>query len=241
MMSEMPAAPRRFRPAALPTVAAIAAVAVFVAAGNWQRGRMEHKIELRSQFDAAIALAPVPVPRDGNWAEWRYRSVSASGEFDADRQILIDNKVHSGRAGYHVVTPLRLDDGRAVLVDRGWVPAGVTRAELPREAPPSGKVVVVGRLNATPAYFEFDHAAPVGRLWQNLDPTRFAAATGIAVLPVVVEQTVSIGPGDTLIRDWPAPDFGVDKHRIYMLQWYLFALLATGLWLFFNLRRRRPA
>ncbi len=233
-------ASRRFRPAALPTVAAIVGIAVFVAAGNWQRGRMEGKIDLRARFDAAAAKAPVAIPVDADWAAWRYRPVSASGTFDARRQILIDNKIHAGRAGYHVVTPLRLDDGRMVLVNRGWVAAGPTRAELPREVPPSGPVVVVGRLNSTPDYFEFGESAPQGGLWQNLDPARFAAATGIAVLPVVVEQTAPLGDGDDLKRDWPAPDFGVEKHRIYMLQWYSFALLAAGLWLFFNLRRRRP-
>ena len=103
----------------------------------------------------------------------------------------------AGRAGYQVVTPLRLDDGRVVLVNRGWIAAGATRAEPPREAPPPGRVVVVGRLNATPGYFEFDHAgaggAPVGktstrralrrrrglpcfRSWSSR-PCRWAAAT----------------------------------------------------------------
>ena len=76
-----------------------------------------------------------------------------------------------------------------------------------------------------------------GAVWQNLDPARVAQATGIAVLPIVVEQTAPMSSGDNLVRAWPAPDFGVEQHRIYMVQWYLFAALAAGLWLFFNLRR----
>ena len=67
-----------------------------------------------------------------------------------------------------------------------------------------------------------------GPIRQNLDPARFAAATGLAVLPVVVEATAAPIPDDGLVRAWPAPDFGVDTHRIYMVQWYAFALLAAA-------------
>ena len=81
-------------------------------------------------------------------------------------------------------------------------------------------------------------AAP-GPVWQNLDLARYAQATGIGVEPVILEQTEAIGGNDVLARDWPAPDLGVDKHRIYMLQWYAFAALAAFLWLFFTLRRKR--
>ena len=62
---------------------------------------------------------------------------------------------------------------------------------------------------------------------------------GLAVLPIVVEQTAPTGAGDNLVRNWPAPDFGIEKHRIYMVQWYLFAATAAGLWMYFNLRRPR--
>jgi surfeit locus 1 family protein len=236
---------RRFRPRLLPTVATVAGIALFVTAGHWQQGRMEQKEALRAQFDAASARAPSALPAGAvDWDAWRYRPVVAEGTFDGARQILIDNKVEDGRAGYHVVTPLVLADGRAVLVDRGWIAAGETRAQLPHAMAPAGPIAVQGRVN-TPAahYVELAHAAPSGGVWQNLDPARFAAVTGLAVLPIVVEQTAPLigpaGAADTLVRNWPAPDFGIEKHRIYMMQWYLFAATAAGLWLFFNLRRPR--
>jgi surfeit locus 1 family protein len=235
---------RRFRPRALPTLATVVGIALFVTAGHWQQGRMEQKEALRAQFDAANANAPSPLPPETvDWSAWRYRPVAVDGTFDAARQILVDNKIEEGRAGYHVVTPLVLADGRAVLVDRGWIAAGETRAQLPSATPPAGPVTVHGRVNIPAArYVELAHAAPAGGVWQNLDPARFAAVTGLAVLPIVVEQTAPlVGPGasDKLVRNWPAPDFGIEKHRIYMMQWYLFAATAAGLWLFLNLRRPR--
>jgi cytochrome oxidase assembly protein ShyY1 len=74
-------------------------------------------------------------------------------------------------------------------------------------------------------------------VWQNLDPARFAAATGLAVLPVVLEELD--GPHDGLARDWPRPDVGSEKHRIYMMQWYAFAALAVALWIGLAWRHRR--
>lgn len=233
---------RRFRPRLLPTIATIAGIALFVSAGQWQHRRMNDKEALRAQFDVANAAAPVGLPGDVvDWNAWRYRPVVVAGTFDAARQIMIDNRIDEGRVGYHVVTPLLLVDGRAVLVDRGWIATGDSRAQLPAAVPPAGAVSVKGRVNLpTHNYVELTHAAPVGAVWQNLDPERFSSASGLRVLPIVIEQTAPLagpnGAGDKLVRNWPAPDFGVDRHRIYMVQWYLFAATAAGLWLFFNLR-----
>jgi surfeit locus 1 family protein len=223
----------------LPGVATLVAVVVFVSAGNWQRGRMGQKDAWGAQLAAAEAAPVAALPAgDVDWSAWRFRRVEAAGTFDAARQFLLDNKVHHGRVGFHVVTPLRTEDGRAILVNRGWVPAGRTRADVPDVAVPSGRVVVHGRLNLPPqGYVELERTTPERGVWQNLDPARFAAATGLPVLPVVLEATQ--GAGEGLARDWPRPDTGSDKHRIYMMQWYAFAAMAAGLWLWFTFLRRR--
>lgn len=220
-------------------MATVLAVVVFVLAGNWQHRRMSDKEALRAQLDVASAAAPVPLPQGvSDWTPWRYRTVALAGHYDAQRQVLIDNRVDAGQVGYHVVTPFMLDDGRAVLVDRGFVAGGARRDVLPDVAVPAGAQTVRGRIALPERYIELGSMQAGGRLWQNLDPARFAAATGVAVLPVVVEQDAHDAPGDGLRRQWPAPDLGIDRHRIYMVQWYLFAALASGLWLFFTFRRR---
>ncbi len=229
--------PRRFRPRLVPTLA------------RWRlsrsrRGRqlaagpLQAKEALRTQYDdatraASLALASLPAGMD--WASLRYRPVTATGAYLPTRQVLIDNKVHAGRAGYHVVTPLALSDGRVVLVNRGWVGQQASRSVLPEASPPAGTVTVEGRLSIPPSgYLELKPESTNGPVRQNLDPARFAAATGLAVLPAVVEATAAPIPDDGLVRAWPAPDFGIDTHRIYMVQWYAFALLAAVLWLWFQ-------
>ena len=225
----------------VPTLAAITAIAVCVAAGNWQRGRMEEKEHLRAQVAAAAQNAPAPLPAgDVDWTAWRFRPVTATGVFDAGRQILIDNKVHAGVVGFDVVTPLALTDGRVVLVDRGFVPVGRSRNVLPEAAPPAGPITVRGRIDIPASgYFELGKEQAQGPLRQHLDPRRFAVATGLPVLPIVIEATAATGNDDALVRDRPAPDFGGERNRIYMVQWYAFAALAAGLWLWFTFRPRR--
>ena len=110
------AAPRRAgRPAWLPTVAALVTVVLCIVAGNWQHRRMQEKEALQQRMQQALAIAPVPLPTAvDDWSGWRFRRVAATGEYDAGHQILIDNRVHAGRVGFDVVTPLPTRIARTV-------------------------------------------------------------------------------------------------------------------------------
>ncbi len=153
-------------------------------------GGCSRRKRCRSACSTRRRSRPSPLPAGvDDWTAWRFRQIAATGEYDARRQILIDNKVHDGRVGFDVVTPLHLADGRAVLVDRGWIAGGPTRARLPQAPPPEGTITLRGRIDI-PArdYFELgDRKAPAGPIWEHLDPARFAQASGIPVLPIVVE------------------------------------------------------
>jgi surfeit locus 1 family protein len=215
-------------------------VTVCIVAGNWQHRRMLEKDALRQALDAANRAAPAALPSGADdWNAWRYRRVVAQGRYDASEQFLVDNRVHDGRVGYDVVTPLALRDGRWLLVDRGFAPAGRDRRDLPDAPPPAGDVTVEGRLEVPATGFLVGNPEPAGVLWPHLDPGRFAARTHRAVLPVYLQASGgAVGDGD-LKRDWPAPDLGSERHLSYMVQWYTFAAMAAGLWLYFTLRRRR--
>jgi cytochrome oxidase assembly protein ShyY1 len=232
---------RRFRPTLWPTLGLAVLVAATMGLGNWQRHRGAEKEALRKQYELTsqqppleLTVAPVDV------AALRFRPVRASGEFDGRRQVLIDNKVYAGRPGFDVVTPLKLASGeRYVLVDRGWVAQGAHRSELPQVLPPAGKISVEGRINLPPARYlelKMDAGAGAGPVRQNFDIDRIAAATGLPLMPFMIEQSGDAGDG--LVRDWPPPDFGIDQHRIYMVQWYSLAGLGIVLWLALNWRAR---
>jgi surfeit locus 1 family protein len=232
-------APRGRFARALAAAAAAAAIALFVAAGNWQRDRMHAKETERSALEAAAAHPPVPLPATDDWKAWRYRRVVAAGTWRGGAQLMIDNRVLDGRAGFHVVTPLALDDGRAVLVDRGWIAAGAGAGRVPPVAAPSGHATVSGRIVLPPArYIEWKEDDGRGDVRQNLDPARIARASGLPLLPVVIEQD-GAGIDDGLTRRWPAPDFGIQTHASYMFQWYAFAALTAAAWAGLAWRRLR--
>ena len=230
---------RRFRPTLWPTLGLAVVVAATVGLGNWQRYRGAEKEALREQYELTAHQPPLELTAgSADVAAQRFRSVRASGEYDGRRQVLIDNKVYAGRPGFDVVTPLKLARGdRYVLVDRGWIAQGAYRSELPQVPPPAGEISVEGRINLPPAhYLELKMDTGTGPVRQNLDIDRIAAATGLPLLPFMIEQ--SGDAGDSLVRDWPPPDFGIDQHRIYMVQWYSLAGLGIVLWLALNWRAR---
>lgn len=230
----------------VPTVAMIAVVVLCVTAGNWQRARMHYKQDLRAQYERARSASPLTaadVPRvTSDWSALRYRDVALRGTFDASRQIMLDNRVHEGQVGYEVVAPLTLDDGRSVLVNRGWIAQGRSRAELPQVPAPRGPVLVKGRIDLpATSYFELKAESLTRPVWQHLDLARYAAWSGLSIPPIIVQQTAPAAATDELVRAWPAPDFGIDTHRIYMVQWYAFAAIALTFWAVTHWPRRRQA
>jgi cytochrome oxidase assembly protein ShyY1 len=98
-------------------------------------------------------------------------------------------------------------------------------------------VQVEGRVEIAPRGFLVGNPPPQGILWPHLDPARYAERSGRTVLPVYLQATGDAGQG--LARDWPAPDLGTEMHLGYMMQWYIFATLAAGLWGYFAWRRWR--
>ena len=125
--------PYRFSPPILAILATLFLFAIFAGLGRWQLDRMHQKEQITAQHQQrqsepqATALPPL----DADLESWRYRRVRLSGEWLGERQFLLDNQVLDRQVGFNVLTPLVLDDGRTVLVDRGWVALGLRREDLP--------------------------------------------------------------------------------------------------------------
>ena len=147
----------------------------------------------------------------------------------------------SGKSGFWVVTPLALEGSpRWLLVQRGWVPRDFTdRSRLPAVLTPQGLVTVSGRMAPPPSkLYEFD-GVQTGRIRQNLDLTAFSAEIGQPLLPASLLQTDAASEG--LLRDWAAPNLGVDKHHGYAFQWFGLSALIVSLYVWFQLILPRRA
>lgn len=230
-----------FRPRGWGFLLALAACAAAVSLGNWQTRRAAEKHALAERFEQAGRLPPVRVPPAAVAPEALvFKRLAAKGEFVPQSMILLDNKVYRGRPGYFVVTPLRLaGSGMHVLVNRGWIAAGARREDLPSVATPAGEIEIEGLGQAhAPRVLAAGGGPPAGKVWQGLDFDDFSRWSGLALQPVFLEQH-SDGR-DGLVRDWPAPDFGIDRHLSYAMQWYLIAALSVVIFVVLSFQRAQP-
>ncbi|NEX64315.1 SURF1 family protein [Noviherbaspirillum galbum] len=233
----------RFRP--LPFVAAILAVALGVSLGQWQTRRAHEKEAIERRLQERTAAPAVDLNNATPDAEsGEYRRATVRGRFLPDWTVYLDNRPHEGMAGFYVLTPFQIaGSDRILLVARGWVRRDpMERTRLPAIPLPPGDISLQGLIRRSAGHV-MELGKPElpkpGGIVQNLDPQGFAQASKLNVLPVVLEQT-SDAP-DGLVRDWPRPSLGVDKHRGYAFQWYALAATAFVFYLVTGFRRGRSS
>ena len=185
--------------------------------------------------EAAAGVDPALALRD--------RRVRVAGWFEPEDEVLRRPVSRNGMPGYHVVTPLRLEDdpgGRRLWVERGWVPDDFDRVPVAEAPPPEGRVEVVGWLRATTAPPTGWVAAiaprdpPTGRLTAvaYLDPERLGDQVGGPLVPAVLwlESIVGSTPADAA-QSWPAPpevdEVTLGPHLGYAIQWFAFVVVAV--------------
>jgi len=174
-----------------------------------------------------------------------YQHVAVSGELDGAHQFLLDNRSFRGRPGYEVLTPLRRGgDALPLLVDRGWVPFGGSRARLPDVALAApASVTLSGRLAPLPSPgLASGRVAPqASSPWPKLTsfPTleELGAALGERLAPriLLLDPQASFG----YARDWQPPGMAPLRHFAYAIQWWCFAALALIVWAVLGVRRAR--
>jgi surfeit locus 1 family protein len=216
---------------------------LLVALGFWQLDRAEQKRALQALYAARARDVPVQVtgmvarPQD-----YQFRPVTVTGRYVPERQVLLDNRVHQGRVGYDVLTPLALEGKDIwVLVDRGWVPLGSSRAELPRATAPQGRVTVEGiaKVPFAPGFVLGKGPGEEG-LWTPVVPyvdlASFARHTGHPVEPFMVLLSPAADHG--YVRQWVLYEGGPERHEAYAFQWFSLAVALVIIYVGVNLRRR---
>ena len=223
------------------TLAAIALAGLTFSLGQWQLRRADQKESLQAAISSKKALSALDaraLADTKSIASETYRPVLLDGVWQAERTVYLENRPMNGRSGFWVFTPLLLQgSNEAVLVQRGWVPRNFNdRTQLPQIDTPTGLVQVQGRVAPPPSRL-YAFRAPeteTGRIRQNLDLDAFRAATGLRLLEGSVLQTS--GRPDGMLRDWAAPNVGVDKHYGYAFQWFGLCALTVVLYTWFQVR-----
>ncbi len=226
----------------IPFVATVLLVTLGISLGQWQDRRAHQKLALQATLAARAAQPALAVGNSALAPEAiEFRHVSLRGQFVADWPVFLDNRPYQGHAGFYLLMPFRLaDSDMHVLVARGWLARSLEqRDRIPNFVTPMGTVTITGVVrNGIGHVMQLGTPAPLrpGAIVQNVDALQFAAASRLRLQPFVVEQD-DAGAPDTLVRDWPAPALGVEKHQGYAFQWYALAVMAFLFFVMTGFRR----
>jgi surfeit locus 1 family protein len=224
------------------TLLTLSAVVAFIALGRWQWHRAAEKRALNAEFSASAAqVSDLGGRAISDFT--RYAQIRVHGRYDGAHQFLLDNISYRGQAGYEVLTPLLLEDGRTLIVDRGWLPLTRSRSELPYVAIDfSASLTVIGRADLLPvAAIALGHAPPApGPLWPKVTsfPTMDELAAALGVRLETRRLLLSASEPLGFARDWQPEGLEPARHVSYAVQWWSFAALALVL---YGLLNRRPA
>ncbi|MEV4351775.1 SURF1 family cytochrome oxidase biogenesis protein [Actinoplanes sp. NPDC049596] len=219
---------------------ALAAASVMVMLGNWQLHRYQERSAINDRIDAADSVQAVPMTSvlerptaastsgraPGKGLAWT--KVTVTGRYDPSHEIQARGRTVDGDVGYEIVTPLVLDDGTAVLVDRGWIPAPPGGALAAPTVPPApaGTVTVVGQLHLSES-----RPAPIEQRNGRLDTRRIAVPKLAQQLPYPVYGAYVLLTEQTPANDAAFTRIPIDhedswQNGGYAVQWWLFALMA---------------
>ena len=221
---------------------------LLIGLGFWQLDRAGEKQRIleqhRTNQRAAPATVETLVAADG----LQYRSAWLIGQLDAERRLILDNRVKNGRPGYEILEPLTVAGlDQRVLVNRGWVPASLDRAQLPEVEPVIGAVQLRGSLYQTLGGYRLDDG--IGRVSQWparvgwVSAARAGELYGEDFFPYQLRLDQD-SPG-ALQTGWATVSTQPAKHRGYAVQWFVMALVLLLMTLIANsnlaewLRQRR--
>jgi surfeit locus 1 family protein len=233
---------RIFSPSWFSVVLTLALLPVFIKLGLWQLHRAEEK---RALMQAAAAGRQHTLVYTSSAAASlpRYQQVSVTGRYLPHMQMLLDNMPSSqGQPGYRVWTPLMMADGQIIVIDRGWLPLGATRQQLPDVSVGDAPRTVVGLLDELPRPgTRAGDAGIVQDRWPQVlnYPTLnelqslFSASLASRILLLNTDQA------DGYERKWQIDlGFTPERHVAYAAQWFGFAV--TLLVIFFVVNLKRP-
>jgi len=229
-----------FRPSIKLTLVLLVLALVFARLGMWQLERQSEKQVLFQQFEEAPVLSiEDAITRDALFAR-----VEVTGRYDPVRHILLDNKVLDGRAGVHVLTPFLMQNGREILVNRGWLPLPPDRRSLPDVVTNDARQTISGVLVKPPTGGPRIGGADrlVRNHWPQLVTYLDIGTVGQALDMTLEPWLLQLDPADVSGfqgREWKPAVMGPEVHGAYAVQWFALAFTSLIIWIVLGVRRAK--
>ena len=223
-------------------IMSLATLVLFLSLGTWQlsRGNIKSDIESASSTSDQVYIYEDIAPE--NLASWRYKKIKLSGVYDSTKQFLLDNQVRDRITGYNVLTPFYVESQQQwVLVDRGWIPQGQHRDELPViDAALNKRLTISGSI-----YVPYDKAYSLGGIaegedvgWprriQFVDYQQLSERLGVSLQQFTLRLAATEQHGYR--RDWMENNMSSQKHYGYAFQWYAMACAVVILWWLYSIK-----
>ncbi|MDI7862151.1 SURF1 family protein [Rhizobiaceae bacterium n13] len=217
---------------------------ILLALGTWQVNRLHWKQDLIARVEARVQGEPQAAPGRVEWAaidaaDYEYRRVRTSGTFLHDDETLVYASTVLG-PGYWVVTPLKMDDGSIVLVNRGFVPTDRRKVSTRAGGNPAGPVTVTGLLRISePGGTLLRANVPGEDRWYSRDVAAIASAHELQdVAPYFIDADANANPGGLPVGGLTQVKFP-NSHLVYAITWYALAAMTSGLIVYLLVFERR--
>ncbi len=212
------------------TLLVLAGMAVLARLGVWQLDRRDQRRAYNAEIRAQLAQPPLDLayavlPADP--AGLKNRQATVRGEYDLARQVVLTNQLWNNSPGFHLLTPLLIQDGsKAVLVDRGWLPAAQQSASDWSAYDVSGAVEVSGYIKLSQTLPGSSTPAAPQSEWYRVDIDAIAAQLPYELLPVYIQAAPAPNAEPALpFRAELDMDLSEGNHLSYAIQWFIFATI----------------
>lgn len=230
-----------FNPTIIPSIVTFALLYVMISLGLWQLDRADYKANLQTLIESKQGTQPIALSDiSKNEEQWLYQPVFVSGTYDVTHQIYLDNQVHNMVAGFSIFTPLMISDNEAILVNRGWLPLGANRTDLPdinirddthlisglTTRPPSKGLVLSSNANIYDKWPTILQYIDIQEIEKNLN---------YKLLPMVLLMNHE---SETPLKTLPIKiNMRSEKHTAYAFQWYGLSIALLIIYIVVNTKK----
>ncbi len=230
----------QFKPKLLPTLFTIPAIIILLCLGTWQMQRLHWKKEIISLMNEKSSAQAGDLPADtANIEDLQYRKFLLKGHFLNDKEVhlFVGTRSIRGEAGYDLLTPLKLEDGRVVIVDRGWIPSSKKDIKLRPETISDNVVEVEGMLHKGEAkkYFTPENNIK-GNLWFWIDLNSIYSFIDEKPEAFYI-RALKKGEGNNLPIAGDAVIKYRNDHLEYAITWYSLAIILFVIYVLYHFKK----
>ena len=227
---------KKFNPGVRITIFFVIFAVVFFSLGIWQIERGQTKTQIMSEFEDKLTKEPIYLNAESK----KWDRVLVSGRWENKKQLLIDNVIHQGIAGYKVLTPLRIDEtNKLILVDRGWIKQNKFRDQLPDIQIPDDFESVSGTLEQPELGLVLSDEL-ISNNWPKISQTKNVEVISKAyteeIFPMILLADPLLKNSLEYIKITPTNMTPI-KHYGYSSQWFLMFIVLCFMYIWYGLSR----